>query len=62
MGLAVFAVMCRSAMEDMLQATAVKIGDMIVVEGIKDMPACFAGFDEPHLAQLAQMVGNGRLG
>jgi len=46
----------------MVKTALVEFFDVLVVEGVKDLAAVFAGTHEAHLAQAAQVVGGGGFG
>lgn len=46
----------------MLKTHAIEFFNMIVVEAIEDLPACFTRADEAHLPQSAQLMRHGGFG
>lgn len=53
-------VLGRLPMKDMVEAPAEEIQNVVVVQAVKNLPAVLAGAHEAHLAQAAQLVGDGR--
>jgi hypothetical protein len=47
---------------DVIQPQREQARDMVIVYGVKDLPARFARADKVHLAQTAQLVGDGGFG
>ena len=43
-------------MENMFETEAEQVIDMVVIKRIVDVAAVLPGSDQPHLAQMAQMV------
>ncbi len=48
-------------MEDMIEAALEEIGDVVIIEAVEDRAALFAGANQAHLAEGAELVGGGRL-
>jgi hypothetical protein len=46
-------------MLDVIQATRIQVSDVFIVQGIKHLAAFFAGANQAHLAESAQLVRNG---
>src|SRR4026208_1846018 len=49
-------------MLDMFQAKRKKPRYVIVIQGVKDLPAGFSGAEQMHVPQSTQLMGNGGFG
>ncbi len=48
-------------MQHMIEAALEEVGDVLIIQAVEHLAPLFAGAHQPHLAQGAELVGDGRL-